>query len=48
MIEISKKYINNLLHNLNNSVKELKKINVSVIRALVFFYCAEIYISQDN
>ncbi|WP_286674018.1 MULTISPECIES: hypothetical protein [unclassified Clostridium] len=30
------------MHNLNNAVKEVKKVNVSVIGALIFFYCTEI------
>ena len=31
MIKIGGKYINKLLHNINNVVKEVKKVNVSVM-----------------
>lgn len=32
------------MHNLNNAVKEVKKVNVLVIGALIFFSCIEMFI----
>ena len=39
---------NTILHNINNAVKEVEKVNVLIKEALTLFQCKEIEGSKDD